>query len=303
MWLQVDPSLHSGDDCLTCAAHRAEFEADWDRYRRCLDRWENGRSEYPYTASSTTLHLRDCSYVDAVPRTPWSTLREFTHGDLRSQVRLVTDDDTSTLEDHYGNVIAVDRLPFGVPGGLDFSRGQVVQAECMSIREARAWTVDRTGPHGGRRWKTCKGCRPYDPFVLDTADTVVRYHVADATSLTVEAHDGEQVTRLRRIVAEHGVRFGCGQVAPAQLAATAAAILTDAARATVTDAARLPLEDFAAAFLTGDPGPVVLRAEVRAWLRDWYDYRPDIAAPAALAELLDRDMALRPDRTRLLTAR
>ena len=303
MRLQVDPSLHTGDDCLTCLAHQDAFAADWQRYRDLQHRWEHGRAEYPYAASSATLHLRDCTYANAAPKQPRKTLRQFAHGNRPGQVRLVTDDDAATIEDYYGSVIVVDRLPFGVPGGLDYARGPVEQVECMSIREARAWTVTRTGPHGGLRWKACKVCRPYDPFVLDTADITVRYLLGTSTLLTVEAHDGHTVTQLRRIVADRGVTFGRGAASPAQLAATAAVIMGDAARVTVTESAMLPLADFAAAFLTAAPGPDILRTDVRAWIRDWYRSRSDIPEPAALAGLLDRDMALQPDQSRVLVVR
>ncbi|MFJ8966730.1 hypothetical protein ACIRG5_45780 [Lentzea sp. NPDC102401] len=304
--LSVNPLLHTGDECRRCAEHVEVYAQEQRDHQRAVERWQAGAAAYPYVTSTASIHLRDCTHITAEPRPCAPTLEPFVHtGGIYSQQRLVLGDDTVVVswEDLEPGGEWWDR-PYGPPPG-DGEVGVSDRIHCMSVREARA----RTLPSSGRRrsWKPCKVCRPIDPFLLDTADTAVIYradtHPADV--IAVVAEDGQHTTPIKGLPAPHGSSYGWGPASDTDRARTALAILIDAASATAMESPTLPCAEFADTFpaMKSTASLRIDRAEVRAWLRDWYRDNPARSAPAALAVLVDRDLAVRPDSDRLSNLR
>ncbi|WP_121392812.1 hypothetical protein [Actinokineospora cianjurensis] len=303
--LRVNPLLHS-KGCARCAAHEEVYARDRRAHEEATRRWEAGTVAYPYSTSTSTLHLRDCQFAHAQPAPLEPTLREFVHCHDSNQRRLVLPGEAVEFEwEEHEPGGQWWGLPYGPPPG-DGRVGTRHGSRCLSIREARAWTLDSRG-RGRRAWKPCKVCWPIDPFLLDTADTTVFYRAdtAPADRLTVEADDGDTTTMLRRLTAQSGRPFGWGASPASGVRTAAVTILTDATAASPVDVVDLPIDDFTSAFLRGRGGEplTISRADVRAWLREWYRTHTDIRPPEALTVLLDHDLALRPDTNRLSTLR
>lgn len=305
VWLRVNPLLHTGDGCRRCAEHEKVYARDQRDHQQAIERWQAGGTAYPYVTSNSSVHLRDCTHIAAKPASRTPTLRQFVHDGDRGQQRLVLADETVAVswEDLEPGGEWWDR-PYGPPPG-DGRVNVSHRIHCLSVREARAWIMPSSRRQ--RSWKPCKVCRPIDPFLLDTADTVVIYRAETAPTsvITVEAEDGQDTTLVKRLSAPTGSRYGWGNAPDADQATTALMVLIDAASATAVESVTLPCAEFADTFpAMKSATPLwISRADVRAWLRDWYRDNPARPAPAALAVLLDHDLALRPDPDRLSNLR
>ncbi|MBE1467509.1 hypothetical protein [Kibdelosporangium phytohabitans] len=302
--LRVNPLLHTDSDCQRCAAHQQLYEQARREYDRAMARWTAGVSAYPYAPSTATLHLRDCVHTAGAPAAIEPTLRKFAHSHDYPEDRLVLggdDDAEPEREEDYPGSQWWDR-PYGP--APDYGLRALSSGTCLSVREARAWSTTANGrPRNARR---CKTCRPIDPFLLDTADTTVLYRAKThpVELITVEADDGEGVILVQQLAAPPGSAFGWGSASADDRYRTAVHVLTNATLARATESATLPYAEFASTFpgMTSDSALSISRTEVRAWLRDWYDDHPTHPAPAALAVLLDHDLAFRPDPGRLSTS-
>lgn len=302
--LRVNPLLHTGDGCRRCAEHEEVYAQDQRDHHQAVERWQAGATAYPYVPATSTMHLRDCTHITAEPKPLAPTLREFVHhGDYYPGQRLVLAGDRVMVswEDMEPGGEWFGRS-YGPPPG-DGRVGASRRLRCMSVREARAWLMRSNGRP--RRWKPCKVCRPIDPFLLDTADTAVIYRAgtAPANVITVEAEDGQNTTLVKNLSAPAGSRYGWGTAPDADRATTALTVLIDAASASPLESPALPCTEFADTFpaMKSATSLRISRADVRAWLRDWYRDNPARPAPAALAVLLNRDLALLPDTDRLST--
>ena len=302
VWLRVNPLLHTGDGCRRCAEHMEAYAQDQRDHQQAVQRWQAGAITYPYVPSTSSMHLRDCTHIAAEPKPPAPTLRDFVHrGDHHGGQRLVLADDTVVVswEDMEPGGEWWGR-PYGPPAG-DGRVGASQRVRCLSVREARAWLMPSNGRP--RRWKPCKVCRPIDPFLLDTADTAVIYRAdtAPANVITVEVEDGQTTTLVKNLPAPTGSRYGWGNAPEADRATTALTVLIDAVSASSMESPTLPCTEFADTYpaMQSAASLRISRADVRAWLRDWYRDNPARSAPAALAVLLNRDLALRPDTDRL----
>ncbi|MET9396076.1 hypothetical protein [Kitasatospora sp. NPDC002965] len=126
-------------NCPLCQEHRRVFERELDTADSLWARYSKPE-KHPFIAGSRGLHEVGCSVVrrempQAYARPAGDTyidqLRRYAHsGDLRNGY-----------------------------SPLDHSR-DYPSWRAMTASEARVWTAERTGPKGGRAYKTCSRCAP-----------------------------------------------------------------------------------------------------------------------------------------------
>ncbi|MGI8312763.1 hypothetical protein [Saccharopolyspora hattusasensis] len=289
--LVSNPARHTGDDCPWCAQHAQEFVEAWPRYERARARWDAGLRAYPFAPAARKLHRASCrhGFHSDGPLPPATSLRAFAHPQaFLANRRFVppgwTDDPSTHTYD---------------PG------------QQLSVREARAWILARTGPQGGRRWQPCKICRPVDPFLVDLPDEDVMYAVPTAPGLTIPVRANGAL--VRQLMPALGGSQWFGRSGDPGLESAHALLLDALGGAQALKCQEclpegrnecgcrngtvwLPLEDCHTEIIDVlGPEDSVSRAELRLWLDQWYRQHPDRQAPTVLAQVLDRDLLVRTD--------
>ncbi|MFB7380222.1 hypothetical protein ACFC6U_37150 [Kitasatospora purpeofusca] len=126
-------------NCPVCQAHRGWFEGELDTADGLWDRYAKPE-KYPFVAGRSGLHETGCPVVRRNMPQTWA--------------RPVGDAYTTELR-RYAH--SVDR--HSGHSDLEYSRDYPNWA-AMTACEARAWMAERTGPKGGRSYKTCRRCAP-----------------------------------------------------------------------------------------------------------------------------------------------
>ncbi|MFJ4094035.1 hypothetical protein ACIPYS_20850 [Kitasatospora sp. NPDC089913] len=134
-----DRCLRDPLDCPVCRTHRSGFDSALDvadiRWARYTE-----PEKYPFIAGSRGLHEVGCSVVR----------REMPQNYARPAGATYT----SELRRHAHRP---EHLSYRSP--LEESR-DYPRWSAMTVAEARAWTAERTGPKGGRSYRTCSRCAP-----------------------------------------------------------------------------------------------------------------------------------------------
>ncbi|MFJ5120971.1 hypothetical protein [Kitasatospora sp. NPDC088548] len=126
-------------DCPVCRAHRDWFEGELDAADDLWARYSKPEA-YPFIAGRSGLHEVTCSVVR----------REMP----QAYARPAGDTYTTELR-RYAH--SVD--PHSGHSDLEYDRSYP-HWKAMTAAETRAWMAERTGPKGGRSYKTCGRCAP-----------------------------------------------------------------------------------------------------------------------------------------------